>query len=617
MTPQRSASAIAAALVVLLLATGSAAAQQSKFQTSQETGGAPGRYRVEVELRPGDDLIAVSSQLAATYGARIEPYAEEGFTGFAIMATPARAELMSRDPRVIAIGDLNMPAPRVVETPAPAERHTPVAAEARMQFTSEAVPGLGTYSYDGSGNVTSIGDHVFRYDAFERLQKAVLGGFGTRTYRYDRYGNILEMLTDDVSVSRMSVDPATNQIDLPYNSTTDPNMIAVYDAAGNLVSHDEDQFVYDALNMMKETTDPARRLHVYTASDERVVVLTAVSGVETTSEWTLRDVGNRVLRRLRKDAAGTWYWKEDYIYGGARLLAAEVSEPERVRHFHVDHLGTPRLITGNGGVQLAEKTYEPFGWKVSPVTPDFEQLEFTGHERDVPTLDYMHARYYKPDMGRFTSVDPKERRSATAKPQEWNLYAYALNNPVKHVDPDGRDALMFNDQASGRSVLVIPVQFTGTGATPAKIAAITRRLQRVNTGGTGVSIRVVSTNEPVHGVLNRMNLSPNYDFNNYPSAGEGTNAVGGNTAHINTAEGASTAAAAHDILHFAGLTDKYQEGPRDAGGNRTSTPLPGYSPQNVMADRNGTQLKPEQVEEARQNSTTLQCTVAVGQTQCQ
>src|SRR5687768_13547620 len=99
MTPQRSASAIAAALVVLLLATGSAAAQPSKFQTSQETGGAPGRYRVEVELRPGDDLIAVSSQLAATYGARIEPYAEEGFTGFAIMATPARAELMSRDPR--------------------------------------------------------------------------------------------------------------------------------------------------------------------------------------------------------------------------------------------------------------------------------------------------------------------------------------------------------------------------------------------------------------------------------------------------------------------------------------------------------------------------------------
>lgn len=66
------------------------------------------------------------------------------------------------------------------------------------------------------------------------------------------------------------------------------------------------------------------------------------------------------------------------------------------------------LITGNGGVRVAEKTYEPFGPRVSTATPEFEQLEFTGHERDVPKLDYMHARYYAPEQGRFYSVDAGE-----------------------------------------------------------------------------------------------------------------------------------------------------------------------------------------------------------------
>ena len=92
-----------AAMVLLLFVAGTVAPQQSRFSSSQETGGAPGRYRVEVELRPGDDLVAVSSRLAATYGARIETFAEEGFSGFAIIATPARARLMSSDPRVVGL----------------------------------------------------------------------------------------------------------------------------------------------------------------------------------------------------------------------------------------------------------------------------------------------------------------------------------------------------------------------------------------------------------------------------------------------------------------------------------------------------------------------------------
>ena len=64
-------------------------------------------------------------------------------------------------------------------------------------------------------------------------------------------------------------------------------------------------------------------------------------------------------------------------------------------------------------------------------------------------LDYMHARYCSPVLGRFLSVDPKLLQRATKKPQRWNRYTYAINNPLKFVDPDGRDIMLFVRNNSG------------------------------------------------------------------------------------------------------------------------------------------------------------------------
>jgi RHS repeat-associated protein len=159
----------------------------------------------------------------------------------------------------------------------------------------------------------------------------------------------------------------------------------------------------------------------------------------TGSTWTLRDASAKVLRKLSKDGAGTWSWDEDYIYRGAQLLAAEV--PGNTLQFHLDHLGTPRVITGNGGARLSSHTYFPFGREVAAFsTPDAEVMKFTGHERDDVNLDYMHARYYMPFAGRFLSVDPHlDIKENLREPQRWNRYAYVTNNPLRYTDPDGRD----------------------------------------------------------------------------------------------------------------------------------------------------------------------------------
>jgi len=53
----------------------------------------------------------------------------------------------------------------------------------------------------------------------------------------------------------------------------------------------------------------------------------------------------------------------------------------------------------------------------------------------------MQARYYDPVIGRFYSNDPKDSVSYLSESNihGFNRYAYALNNPYKYVDPDGRD----------------------------------------------------------------------------------------------------------------------------------------------------------------------------------
>jgi len=52
-------------------------------------------------------------------------------------------------------------------------------------------------------------------------------------------------------------------------------------------------------------------------------------------------------------------------------------------------------------------------------------------------LDFAQARYYSNQHGRFTTVDPLMASAVVTVTQSWNRYTYALNNPLKYVDPTG------------------------------------------------------------------------------------------------------------------------------------------------------------------------------------
>ena len=59
---------------------------------------------------------------------------------------------------------------------------------------------------------------------------------------------------------------------------------------------------------------------------------------------------------------------------------------------------------------------------------------------------YLRARYYNPVIGQFIQLN--ENRGDAGNIESQNRYAYALNNPNKYIDKNGRAAMMMCDGGS-------------------------------------------------------------------------------------------------------------------------------------------------------------------------
>ena len=112
-----------------------------------------------------------------------------------------------------------------------------------------------------------------------------------------------------------------------------------------------------------------------------------------------------------------------------------------------DHLGNNRVVAQADGSVLQSNHYYPFGLtftenntgdsKAQPYK--YNGKEFDG-ERGLNVYDYS-ARYMDPALGRFMTVDP-----LAEKHHEISPYIYCAGNPIKFIDPDGRDWYEYTDK---------------------------------------------------------------------------------------------------------------------------------------------------------------------------
>jgi RHS repeat-associated protein len=102
----------------------------------------------------------------------------------------------------------------------------------------------------------------------------------------------------------------------------------------------------------------------------------------------------------------------------------------------------PAPTNSTGGFH-AELRYKPWGETryTSGTTPT--SVHFTGHheESGLGGLYFYDARWYAPYINR--SVQPDSDVPASQGPQGLNRYSFVVNNPLKYVDPDGHNPIIF------------------------------------------------------------------------------------------------------------------------------------------------------------------------------
>ncbi|MFJ7001079.1 RHS repeat-associated core domain-containing protein [Streptomyces albidoflavus] len=96
-----------------------------------------------------------------------------------------------------------------------------------------------------------------------------------------------------------------------------------------------------------------------------------------------------------------------------------------------DALGSVVAMADESGTKVNTYSYSPRGVRVLAGTDEKvkQPHQFTGGYRDDTGLYHFAARYYDPNIGRFTSQDPSG--------QEKNPYLYAEGDPVNRIDPSG------------------------------------------------------------------------------------------------------------------------------------------------------------------------------------
>lgn len=319
-----------------------------------------------------------------------------------------------------------------------------------------------SYTYDEVSNLVAIDDgrprrtvetdqtQRFVYDSLYRLISAS-GTYGAIDYAYDALGNL----------TRQSSSAADPRLELgvlrygeggagPYALTSAGGRAYRYDAVGNQVAAGAATLRWDAGDRLIGFSSPELSAeYAYDGEGRRVRQVVRVGGLERHTLYPDQYSEVREGSLFRFVFAGDQRIAEvETTLSTSGLLRGFSDTPQQpadtgaVRWFIADHLGGLSMQLDEGGAVLTEVGYFPSGLTRYERAGEGAPYKFTGKELDPSGLYYFGARYYDPLVSRFISADPlygDDPARGREQPQTLNLYAYALNNPLRYVDPLGLD----------------------------------------------------------------------------------------------------------------------------------------------------------------------------------
>ena len=297
---------------------------------------------------------------------------------------------------------------------------------------------------------------------------------GNRYYRYDANGNITAekdgpFTEEDEFVFTYSYDPDTDVYGTDYGFGLDAPKETEESHPENLFAYRRN-YTWNEKNQLTKSSDRSYTVHYrYGEDGQRALKYTEEGRSETlyfnnfyTIHIPVQDKNNPQGLRVHKHI----------FVGNSRLVTAmthtdnngdNAEQREKRYYYHSDHLGSAQFVTDWRGKQYEHIEYTPYGelW-IEEVAAGLDKLpfRFTGKEMDEETgLYYYGARYLDPKYSRWLSGDPALGEyvpAAGSDPSELagmggvyntvnlHLYHYAGNNPIKYIDPTGRDDLYYD-----------------------------------------------------------------------------------------------------------------------------------------------------------------------------
>lgn len=330
-------------------------------------------------------------------------------------------------------------------------------ANSRLRTITQSSLDPVTIDYDSANRRTFLTlpnglSTEYRYDSAYRLTGLIyrnaFGLVGELLYRYDALGNRIAV---GGSLARTLLpDPVPNATyDAANRQRTFGTKTMTYDPNGNLETVTEvagtTTFMWDPLNRLSSFNAPA---------------VTGTFAYDGRGRRVRRDIGGEVLEYHydNVDIIGELGPRGEVAY--LRTLDIDQViwriEPGGITFYLADALGSTLAQTDGDGRVVAAYTYAPFGRTETSGTPSPNPFQFTGRENDGTSLYYYRARYYGPQLQRFTGEDPIGFAGG-----DWNLYTYLANSPLNRGDATGEQGGAAEAAAGGFLVCGPPCAVAG------------------------------------------------------------------------------------------------------------------------------------------------------------
>ncbi len=311
---------------------------------------------------------------------------------------------------------------------------------------------------NGTGRTVS-----YQYDSLRRLVRETVSGTpaaftarydgfpaGGGILGYDRVGNRRARQIADASegtIASLSAAGLTAYSGHAFDERDllNPGNGFTYDLNGNTTAEaGGPTYTYDAENrLVKRSGGGLSTIEiVYDDAGNRVKkTVTPVGSGPVITKYLVEDRNPTGYAQVMEERDGSDATTVSYSYG---LALISRNRGGTVHYYGYDGLGSVRFLAddnGNGSGAVTDTyTYDAFGILIEQTAPGGQtenNYRYTGQQWDSDLgMYYLRARYYRPELGRFWTMDSYEGNEED--PLSLHKYLYCHDDAVNGLDPSGR-----------------------------------------------------------------------------------------------------------------------------------------------------------------------------------